>query len=101
MCFCVVTLLFLVSQDGVAVFASAYGIGVYYVADKDAPVANLARMRHAQNNLDGRLYKLVAAHDSDGHALYNIGRVLYATIDAFLAALPDTMHVMVFEPVDV
>ena len=35
------------------------------------------------------------------HALDHVRGILYAAIDAFLAALADAMHIVVLEPVDV
>ena len=74
---------------------------VEHVAHEDASVAHLARVSYAQDDVDGGLQKLVAADNRHSHTLDDIGRILDATVDAFLAALPDAMHVVILEPVDV
>ena len=75
--------------------------GVYHITDENTSVADLTSVSHAQDNVYGGLNKLLTAHDGYSHALYHVSRILNTAIDALLATLSDTMHIVVFEPVDV
>ena len=74
---------------------------VDHVAYKDAPIANLTRMGRLDNDFYGRLHKLVATNNGQRHTLDDICRILDATIDAFLSALTDTIHVVILKPINV
>ena len=68
----------------VAVVAGADRVTVQHIGDKDTPVAHLARVRLAEQDLNSRLHEDVAADDRDTHALNNVGGVLHTAIDALL-----------------
>ena len=74
---------------------------VDHVAYKDAAVANFARVSSIDDDFYRRLHKLVAANNGQRHTLDDIRRILDATIDAFLSALTDTMHVVILKPINV
>ena len=81
--------------------AGTDGPGIDHVADKDAAVSDLTGRCRLEDDLDGRIDKLITADDGQRHALDHVRGILDATVDALLAALADTVHVVVFEPVDV
>ena len=74
---------------------------VDHVADKDAAVAHFARVSSINDDFYRRLHKLVAANNSQRHALDDICRILDATVDAFLSALTDAVYVVILKPINV
>jgi hypothetical protein len=58
-------------------------------------------MGYFQNYLYGGIEEYVATHNGDGYTLYDVGAVLYTTIDALLTTLTDAVNVVVLKPVDV
>jgi hypothetical protein len=72
-----------------------------HIAHEDATIADLARMGFAQNDFDGRLHEHVAADDGQGNALDNVRGILNSAVDSFLAALADSVDIVILEPVDV
>ena len=98
---CVVILLFLISQNRVAVLACSDAPGVYHLTYEDAAVADLTRVSCVDDYLHGRINKLLATHNGHCYALDDICRILDATVNAFLSALSDAVHVVILEPVDV
>ena len=97
----VVILLFLISKHSVPVLSSADAPRVDYVADKDATVADFARMGSIDDDFYRRLHKLVAANNGQRHTLDDIRRILDATLDAFLSALTDAVYVVILKPINV
>jgi len=93
--------LFLIPQNDIAMFASANAVAIKHLTHEDTPIADLTRMSHIQENPDSALEKLITADDGDMHALYIVGAVHNATIDAVLTALAYSMTVMILEPVNV
>ena len=82
-------------------FSGPDGPGIDDITDEDAAVTDLPGRSGLEDHFDGRIDETVAADDGQRHALDHVGGILDATIDAFLAALADAMHIVVLKPVDV
>ena len=93
--------LFLLGDYLVAVVAGADRVTIQHIGDEDTPIAHLAGVRLAEQDLNSRLHEDVASDNGDTHALNDVGGVLHTAIDAFLPLLPDAMHIGVLNPVDV
>ncbi len=98
---CLTPVLFLVAKYAVTVFSSSDRPCVDDVTYEDASVAYFTSLSSVDNHLDGRRHKLVAAYNADGYALNHIGRILNAAVYSGLPALSDSVHVVVFKPIDV
>ena len=70
-------MLLLLGDYLVAVVAGADRVTIQHIGDEDTPVAHLAGVRLAEQDLNGRLHEDVAADDRDTHALNDVGGVLH------------------------
>ena len=93
--------LLFISKYGITMLACANGPGVDDIANKDATIANLARMGYLQNDFHCRIKENIATHDSDSHTLNHVGTVLHSAVYPFLTALTNAMDVVVLKPIDV
>ncbi len=79
----------------------ANGPRVDYIANKDAAIANLARMSYLQNDLHRWIEEYVTTHNGNGDTFNNVCTILYAAIDSLLTTLTDAVNIVVFKPVDI
>lgn len=75
--------------------------GVYHITDEDASVTNLTRMGDPQDYLNSGVQNDITTDNGQCYTLYDIRTILDTTINSLLTALTNTMHVVVFKPVNV
>lgn len=88
-------------KSDVATLTCADANGILYRYDKDAAITDLACLRSLENGIHSLLNILVTNHERHKSALYGTGVIHHSTVNASLAHLALSTHIIVGKPLDV